>query len=106
MLYNLSQQDGTLSIIDTSNFRNGLIQTIRQEDLIPNRLGNDVFIEGLDGASALAVSNDDRFLYVTGQNSNTLTVFERQADQTLRLVETLKMEWRVSVDSWLQRQLN
>ena len=37
-------------------------------------------VEGLGSVSALAVSPDDRFLYATARNDNSLTIFSREDD--------------------------
>ena len=47
-----------------------------------------------DGASGMALSDDDRFVYVLGTLSNSVSVFERRADDTaddtMVFVETLR----------------
>ncbi|MEJ2392690.1 MAG: PKD domain-containing protein [Gammaproteobacteria bacterium] len=45
----------------------------------------------MEGASALSISNDDRFVYVTSQSTNTLSVFERiSGGGGLTLVQTVE----------------
>ena len=45
---------------------------------------------GFDGASAMALSDDDRFVYVLGTQSQSVSVFERRSDDTMVFVETLR----------------
>ena len=45
---------------------------------------------GFGGASGMAMSDDDRFVYVLGTLSNSVSVFERRADDTMVFVETLR----------------
>ena len=45
---------------------------------------------GFDGISAIEISDDDRFIYVLGKLSNSITVFEHTGDGTVVFVQTLR----------------
>jgi 6-phosphogluconolactonase (cycloisomerase 2 family) len=76
LLYAVSRAADQLRVFDAATLT--LVQTLSGAAL------------GLDGAADVAVSGDDRFVYVTGQDGNTLTVFERATGQsTLARVQTV-----------------
>ncbi len=76
-------------MIDTQDFT-GPLQTLTHGELVTNGQGNQVLLDGLDRASSVAVSNNDRFIYITGRDSDSISVFERDlATDTLALVDTI-----------------
>ncbi|MCF4969231.1 hypothetical protein CV014_19930 [Nostoc sp. CMAA1605] len=77
VLYAASRTSDSLLVVNASNL--SVIQSISGA------------VNGLDGAKGLAISSDDRFVYVTGQDGNTLSVFQRDTTtQNLTLVQTLQ----------------
>jgi 6-phosphogluconolactonase (cycloisomerase 2 family) len=64
VLYAVSRGNDTLVMLDPET--RAVIQRISE------------VANGLDGAGDIAVSHDDRFVYITGQDGNTLSVIERQ----------------------------
>ncbi len=50
----------------------------------------DLGVRGIQGVSALALSQDGKFLYAAGADSETLAVFRREADGTLSWVQALR----------------
>ncbi|MGD1944577.1 MAG: PKD domain-containing protein [Leptolyngbyaceae cyanobacterium] len=89
---------GNISEVAVSNDGNLLYAVSASGDSLQVLNSTDLTVQqtisginnGLDGASDLALSSDDRFLYVTGQDGNTVTVFERNLTaNTLSQVQIL-----------------
>ncbi|MHC4511795.1 MAG: beta-propeller fold lactonase family protein [Planctomycetota bacterium] len=74
LVYTVSRSQDALLVLDASNL-----------SLQQNFTGA---LNGLDGAADITVSADDRFIYATGQDGNTLAVFERDlGSDNLSLVQ-------------------
>ncbi|MCP4509379.1 MAG: lactonase family protein, partial [Fuerstiella sp.] len=85
VLYVVSETGDKLSVF----YQDSVVQVLSDGDLVTDIDGNDVVLNGLNGASSVAVSGNDRFVYVTGKDSNSVSVFERDfTSNTLTLVET------------------
>ena len=98
LTFEASADMGNLSEVATSQDGNLLYAVSAAADALlvidPNNLSLQQTLSGvangLDGASDIALSSDDRFLYVTAQDGNTLTVFERDlTTNTLSRVQIL-----------------
>ena len=84
-VYVIGEDGGTLAVFqrDTGNNSSPLTRLqVLQEGVAG--------VRGLLDADGVAVSPDKQFVYVTGGQGGTLTVFERQADGTLLLDQVLR----------------
>lgn len=82
-LYAVSLQDGALSVFERFSRRG--VDGATQGDHLEFRAryvnGQDGVVAGLDRASRVLVSPDGRSVYVTSEDRNTLTVFERNVSE-------------------------
>ncbi|MDJ0654108.1 MAG: beta-propeller fold lactonase family protein [Xanthomonadales bacterium] len=82
-LYAVASLDSAVTVFDRD--------PVSGELSISQDLRNDGTISGLSGASAIALSADDRHVYVSGRNTGTLAVFARdEMDGTLTFLQGIQ----------------
>jgi len=87
LVYTTSRTNDSLSVLNSTDLTTAGSYTNASVTAANNLAPADTLLD----ARAVAVSQDDRFVFVTGENSGTLTVFERDlTTNLLTWVETLQ----------------
>ena len=78
-LYAISQSNNAFVVLNPSNLSAAPVASFSGST------------DGLEGASAIAVSHDDQYVYVTGETGQTLAVFQRDlSNNTFTWLQTLQ----------------
>ncbi len=83
----LKASGNQVAVYDTSSLAS-TPQTFTDGDIVTDVYDQSSAVSGLAGASSVAVSADDQFVYVTAADDNAVTVFQRVGD-SLTLLQTV-----------------